>query len=142
MIEHRAWKAFQFLYPAMAKAGKDVAGRLDAAQKYDEAVSTFETVQGDVWGALYHNRPPLGDVYNIAEHHEDRAWRIYAILTLSSCRYLASEKGDLKYIQKLLDRFAKSPDEYERAAAKIALELTPEDWNHYSTGVWTDMWKS
>jgi len=67
-----------------------------------------------------------GDVFNLVEHHADRAVRTEAIIRLGVIKLTTPKRGDRKYALKLIARKLRSPDAIERAAAQAAKALDTE----------------
>jgi hypothetical protein len=69
--------------------------------------------------------PPAGDVFNIIEKDQDRAWRTEAILTLGILKFSSkSHKGNMRVLNDYLDQYSQSDEPLYRAAAKVARECT------------------
>jgi hypothetical protein len=72
-----------------------------------------------------------GDVYHIAQHAEERLWRIEATLALGRMRYFAGQggsAGDQRGVLRMLESLQKDPDPMVRTAAAAAIELTPQQY--------------
>jgi hypothetical protein len=74
-----------------------------------------------------------GDIFNIAEHDEDHAWRVQAVQSLALIKFTVGSKGDKRHVQKLIGGFRKSEDKLISVVAKAADEFTREDFDLYST---------
>ncbi len=71
----------------------------------------------------------VGDVFHLAEHAEERMWRVEAIFALGRMQYFVGEggrRGDQRGATRHLEQHALDKDPVIRAAAKAALELTRE----------------
>ncbi|MDQ3439968.1 MAG: hypothetical protein M3478_06410 [Planctomycetota bacterium] len=70
-----------------------------------------------------------GDVFHLANHADDRMWRVEAILALGRMRFFVGEGrrlGDQRGATKQLKQLVNDKDPVIRAAAKAALDLTRE----------------
>ena len=67
-----------------------------------------------------------GDVFNLVEHHGDRAVRTEAIIRLGELKLRSPRRGDRNYARKLIARKLRSSDPIERAAAQAANALDIE----------------
>ncbi len=74
-----------------------------------------------------------GDIFNIAANDADRSFRVQAILYLGVLRYNALNDGDVRWANKLIERFSDQDDPLIRAAAKAAAELTVEEFRTVAT---------
>jgi len=69
-----------------------------------------------------------GDLWNLAEHDEDRAWRIEGVMWLGVAKWTeVSEGPERRAIQKFLQKKATSPDAVMAKRAKIAADFTRMD---------------
>jgi hypothetical protein len=71
----------------------------------------------------------VGDVFYLAQHAQERMWRVEAILALGRMKYFVGEggrRGDQRGATRHLKQHALDKDPVIRAAAKAALELTRE----------------
>ena len=70
-----------------------------------------------------------GDVFNLAEHSQERMWRDEAIMMLGHFKYNAAQPGDQRGAVTVLNKIAAEPnlDPAVAAAVKAALALTIED---------------
>ena len=69
-----------------------------------------------------------GDLWNLAEHDEDRAWRIEGVMWLGVAKWTeVSEGPERTAIQKFLQKKATSPDAVMAKRAKIAADFTRMD---------------
>lgn len=100
-------------------------------QAYAGSVNTALEAYGDkikfLWDMKVLSTHP-GDVYNVAENDADRAWRVEAIATLGLLRYQGLGRGDNKFIEKLIARYAASGDPFEAAAGAAARDLTLDEY--------------
>jgi hypothetical protein len=106
--------------------------RADAVKAYKgglvEITRQYAALRGVVWGIASPWRcPHPGDVFNLAANHADRAIRVEAIVVLGIIRHGQIGRGDQWIVRKLIDKYLKSEDELEAAAAKAADEMTQED---------------
>jgi hypothetical protein len=76
-------------------------------------------------------RPNPGDVYLIVRKDKDPAWRVEGLLMLGIIRYThKGTPGDVKETNALIKQFLDDKNEYVRAAAIAAHDLSPEDYAH------------
>ena len=79
------------------------------------------------------NLPEPGDIFNVVENDKDPCWRIQGIFSLGMLLNDPAtfrERGDEKYTHKLLEMKMKEGSDEEKAAAKAASELTPEEFGN------------
>jgi len=111
----------------LATVAKDAGdqAKLDTLQKYADqmdALSDFYRMKLKfIWKAQ--PRKYAGDVFNIAQNDEDRAWRAEAILFLGVLKYTQGHEPDLELIAEMLDKYTKSDDPYIRTAAQSATDF-------------------
>ncbi|MCP4379514.1 MAG: hypothetical protein GY794_25500, partial [bacterium] len=75
-----------------------------------------------------------GDVWNIAENDKDRAWRVQAILTMGVLKFTHSgSRGNNARNNELIEKFLKSDDPLEKAAAEAAKAYTEIEFNQISS---------
>jgi len=106
--------------------------RVNAVKAYKggllEITRQYTYLRGVIWGIASPWRcPHPGDVFNLAANHADRAIRVEAIIVLGIIRHGQIERGDQRIVRKLIDKYLKSSDELEAAAAKAADEMTQKD---------------
>jgi hypothetical protein len=69
-----------------------------------------------------------GDLWNLAEHDEDRAWRLDAIMWLGVAKWTeASKGGQRSAIQSYLEKKSLDPDPLVAQRAKAAADFSRED---------------
>ncbi len=146
-IQQAALKWLQQLYETWAGAPKH---RLPRIRQYDNDLRVvshnFRRKRRILWDNIpatdpVTNEPILapGDVFNIAENDQDRAWRVQAVLTLGPMKYrITGRRGDTKKTRKLIQRFLLSKDPIVEAAAKAAEKLTREQFQHLGTSFGRD----
>lgn len=123
-----AGQALLALYAEHLPDRQDQARRLRAYLASVEAVSRAYQQKMQIvkrYNAIVQNP---GDIYNVALHDGDRAWRVEAIATLGLLRYTTSRRGDRRYVDQLLARFRAGGDPLEAAAAEAAANLTREQF--------------
>lgn len=106
--------------------------RADAVKAYKgglvEITIQYTALRGVIWGIESAWRcPHPGDVFNLAANHADRAIRVEAIVVLGIVRHGQIGRGDQRIVRKLIDKYLRSSDELEAAAAKAADEMTQDD---------------
>lgn len=102
--------------------------RLGAVKEYKEGLwdikSTYTELYEVVWQLEQRSDggrgPHPGDVFNVAEHHADRAVRVEAILSLGVVKLTVTSRGDRRYVRKLIAAKLTSDDPIERVAAECA----------------------
>lgn len=108
---------------------------LDRLQSLNLALTTKDHI-------LRVAKPEPGDVFNIVgspmdpgtyKGDKDHAWRVQGILTLGIVKFVATEEGDRKYAEKLIDQYVGSKDPLEAAAAAAAKAFTREQKETYAT---------
>lgn len=114
--------------------------RVGALEKYAAALerisANFRKKKQILWDYIpasdHLGRPRIapGDVFNIAEHDEDRAWRVQAVITLGALKHRLTDRGDLRKTRELIRRFLQSKDPLLSAAAEAADKLTAEQFRH------------
>ena len=105
--------------------------RVDALKKYVEGLfdlkSFYTELENCIWGLEKQEAGNIGlypgDIYNIIQHHPDRAVRAEATLGLGLLKYTVSSRGDQKMLRKLMDRQLATSDEIEKAAGDAANSL-------------------
>ena len=140
-IQQEALGGLTAVYP---KLPGDCQSKIKAVNEYKSAVGEAMAAYSDRRDVLrgetnisadgtVRSRIEPGDILNIAENHKDRAIRVQGILFLGRLRYEASDRGDRRYTQKLIDDYADSKDKFEAAAAEAARQMTEEQWKNLST---------
>ncbi|MDP7288150.1 MAG: hypothetical protein QGH94_09175 [Phycisphaerae bacterium] len=74
-----------------------------------------------------------GDIWNIAENDEDRSWRVQAILAMGLIKYTHLSKANQSYNNSLIEKFLKSNDPVEKAAATAAKAYSEIEFNTAGT---------
>ncbi len=69
-----------------------------------------------------------GDVFNMVENEEDRAWQVQAILTLGAMKYRVASRGDKKKTHSLINQYLGSEDPLLKAAADCADAMTLQQY--------------
>ena len=64
--------------------------------------------------------PHPGDVFNLAENHQDPAVRHHATIVLGMVKLTCTSSGDKRYVAKLIEKKLKSSDPIEAEAARCA----------------------
>jgi len=110
-------------------AGEAYSDKIAPLEKYGRAVNVALRRVNAINGLFKDTTLPVGDILNIADKHKDRAVRVQAILFLARVRFeVSGRRGDIRYANKLIDRYADSSDPFEAAAAGAADDLTEEGW--------------
>lgn len=101
--------------------------QLKGCRQYARGLRKVLRFYENKWNIVWKPRPDPGNIFRIIERDEDRAWRVDALLVLGAIRYTHKAlRGDSRVTRKLIERFAKSSDPFEKAAAAAARDLTPE----------------
>jgi hypothetical protein len=109
--------------------------RTEAAQKLDTARRNMFTQQVQPTAQKLISIDPqkvahyAGDAFYLAENAKDRMWRVEAVFALGRMRYFVGENGrigDQRGAARKLRVLLNDKDPVIRAAAKAALDLTPE----------------
>ena len=88
------------------------------SDKYEDKIEVFLKTPFDA-----------GDVWNIADNDKDRAWRVQAILAMGMIKFTHLAKGNTSYNNSQIEKFLKSTDPVEKAAAEAAKAYTEADFN-------------
>jgi hypothetical protein len=68
-----------------------------------------------------------GDLWNLAEHDEDRAWRLDGLMWLGVAKWTNADGSQRSAIQKYLEGKMSSPDPLVAKRAKVAADFKRED---------------
>jgi hypothetical protein len=103
-------------------------------QELKHILSMYNCKYSDVWSKLKQpSSGAIGNVLSMAQHDQDRAWRVQMIFAMGFLNTISQEsdvsRGDARLIRQLLDKYAASKDRYEAAAAAAAKSLTMEQVN-------------
>ncbi len=115
------------------KLGDTYKSRIPAVREYENQAGSMIAVFREKTaifkvGDLNELQP--GDIFNIAENDQDRAWRVQAILWLGILKFMYAEsRGDMRQIDKLIEKYIDSSDPMEAAAAKAAKNLTKAEYD-------------
>jgi hypothetical protein len=140
-IQLAALKWLQELYNAWPGAPRH---RLALIGQYEHQLSVIRELCRKKRQWLWDNIPatdprtgdPIlapGDVFNIAEHDQDRAWRVQAIIALGPMKYRITGRGDSRKTRKLIEWFLMSKDPLEEAAAQAASKMTQDEFRGLGT---------
>jgi len=150
-LPHVCWEGIEIQASALLglrelyKLWRDApTNRLGAIRKYENALRLVDEnhrkKQEILWEKILATdattlQPLLapGDVFNIAENDRDRAWRVQAIITLGAVKYRITDRGDLRKTRELIQRFLRSKDAIVAAAAKVANDLTRDQFRNSGT---------
>jgi len=92
------------------------------SDKYEEKAEIFAKALFDA-----------GDIWNIADNDKDRSWRVQAILAMGLIKYTHLSKANASYNNAMIEKFLKSDDPVEKAAAEAAKAYTQVDFNTAGT---------
>ena len=111
-------------------------GRVGVLERYliglRDLAAFYESKAATVWNT----RPNPGDIFNVIENDEDRAWRVQGLLALGIVKFSAQRSGDRRYARKLMEAYVEGDDRdaLEAAAALAAKNLTKTEFNTLGTG--------
>lgn len=109
--------------------------QVDAIYAYNSELSSINNLFNIKNRLLRTITPPAGDVFNIIENDQDRAWRTEAILTLGILKFSnKSHKGNMRALEGYLDEYSQSDEPLYRAAAKVARECTKAQVESWALG--------
>ena len=129
-IQIRSLNGMRDVYRAGGGASKE---KLASIQEYLSAVKTLRDAYDRKAEVLWTPRPHAGDVLNLAEHDQDRACRVQAIVTLGMLRFSAARRSDRRYAMALIERYAAASDPLDVAAAKTARDMAQDDVKNFAT---------
>ena len=108
---------------------KDHAEEIQKVGSYQRAVNSAKRPLTAKMRLFRKLKIDSGDILNIAENHKSRAFRVQAILFLGRLRFeVSGRRDDMRYTDKLLDKYIDSSDPFEEAAARAARDFTEDDW--------------
>jgi hypothetical protein len=105
------------------KTVETMQGYLD---ELNDLSAFFRMKLGFIWKAKPQDY--AGDVFNIAENDQDRAWQAEAVLFLGVLKFTQGHKPDLEYIDTLIKKHLASDDPYIRTAAEAAEAFTRKEF--------------
>ncbi len=105
--------------------------RLQAVRSYKEGLLDIKGIYSELYGIIWQLSqqpggnwgPHPGDIFNLAEHHADRAVRVEATLVLGVVKLTAFTRGDRRYVSKLIRQKLASEDPIEQVAGRCAKAL-------------------
>lgn len=123
LIQRKALTGLMTIY--FSSRQRDDSARFKPVKKYLDELNRIAGDYEDKQSVVWKLRPNPGDLYVVIEGDEDRAFRVQALLALGVVRYThRGRSADVRYTDKLLEKYAKSEDRLLAAAAKAAKELT------------------
>ena len=119
----------------LGKMDKDKAEQMQLF--YDDTQTYLTGLKDNGFPTLFNpaNRRAVdehsGDVFNLAQHSNERMWKIEAILMLGHYKYFATHAGDQRGATKVLAQMAADDtlDPAVKAAVKASQDLTLADHN-------------
>lgn len=104
-------------------------GRVEAyLARLDEVSAFHRDKRTVVWNRDFFKH--AGDVFNVINHDEDRAWRNEAILALGALKFTqANHENDMAYITALIEVHKQDDDPVAAAAARAAERFTKAQFN-------------
>ncbi len=122
-------RAAENLLDAYGRMSGDFEAHKSDLRKYLEEAKNVAAIQRSKQSILRSWPAEPGDVFNIAENDEDRAWRVEGILHLGYLKFRqADHRGDMKKINELIEHYIQNGDEMEKAAARAAKDFTREQY--------------
>jgi len=120
-------------YPELISASPDRIARVREYGSEARLAGNTTTGAGRLW-AMWTPNPKPGDYFNVIENGKDPSWRVQALLGLGIVKWHnEGHRGDRRYTQKLLEKYAKSGTELEKRAAKASLEFTRDQYRLVSS---------
>jgi hypothetical protein len=126
----------------LAKKQGDKAEQ-DKWQRFGDATSEYykskvqKLYQVVMSAGMIHIGGNAGDVFELAQHNEDRMWKVESLLKVGRYKFNAARKGDQVGAERMLSDdpvrygyqdWTKSPDPAVKAAALAAKKLTVEEY--------------
>ncbi len=114
--------------------GPEHGEKMARVAAYMNEIITIQRDFSEKQRILWSTDPKPGDVFHIIEKDQDRTWRVQAILSLGIVKFRHEDRrGDMRQMNKLLERFSSSSDPFEAAAAKAVKNLTREEFRSLGT---------
>jgi hypothetical protein len=133
-LQQMALERLREVYEHWEGADKSRIGKL---KTYAEGLGRVCRAFRDKWAIVWTAAPEPGDVFNIIENDEDRAWRVDALLGLAIVKIREqSHRGNSRKVQRLIERFLNSADPLECAAARAAQEFSRADFDKLGRKLW------
>lgn len=119
------------------KAEQDKWEQFGQATKGYYEAKILKLYQVVMSAGMVHIGANAGDVFELAQHNEDRMWKVEALLKVGRYRFNAARKGDQVGAERMLSDdptkygyqdWTKSPDPAVRAAALAAKQMTVEEY--------------
>jgi len=118
-----------------AKTKPETKKRLSRLQEYMNEITGYYSWYQRKGKMVLNMKPNPGNVYYIFDNDKDRDWRTRCIARLGTLKFSGkSKRGDRKAIQGYIDEFLESSDPWEAAAAKVANELTQDQYKQLLLG--------
>jgi len=105
------------------------ADRARAVGAYSDAVMLLYNDCVDKRSKLCATQVNPGNVFHIAQHDADRAWRVRAVLSLGMVKFAARETGDKRANKRLILRYMEDSDPLIKAAAIAARHFMLSGYN-------------
>ncbi len=104
----------------------------EALRAWDSQINALSSFSHSKMRNVWKPKPETGDLFNIINNDEDRAWRADALLMLGLAKFThANVTNDKKYIDELLEEYSESDDPCLRAAARSAKEFTRKQYDEF-----------
>ncbi|MBN1943911.1 MAG: hypothetical protein JW849_11510 [Phycisphaerae bacterium] len=114
---------------ALLEVYKDAgdAKKLEAMETYLDELLFAHKLTMDKQRIVWSYDPKPGDVFNIIENDQDRAWRVEGTLTLGALKFRQrGRRGNMRKIEQLLEASQASDEELIRAAGEVARTCTSD----------------
>jgi hypothetical protein len=99
---------------------------------YIHGLNEFSEKYEDKMAIFVKNPFDAGDIWNIANNDEDRAFRVLAVLAMGIVKQTHLAKGNVSYNNSMIEKFLKSEDSIEKSAAEAAKAYTLADFQTVS----------
>ena len=84
--------------------------------------------------AIWSTELRVGDIFYVAEHDLDRAWRVQAILALGMVRFGNASGSERELAVETLKKYRQHSEPLYAAAAEAALTMTQEEFRQIGAG--------
>ncbi len=126
-IQHKALNGLSRTMPKDLDP-EEVNKRRGPMREYIHALNDFTEKYEDKIAVFLKNPFDAGDVWNIVNNDKDRAWRVLGILAMGIIKHTHLPKRNASYNNSLIEKFLKSEDPLEKAAAEAAKAYTEADF--------------
>ncbi|XAL99651.1 hypothetical protein OT109_18985 [Phycisphaeraceae bacterium D3-23] len=95
---------------------------------WEQAVTAIDTAWREKLDMISLAKPNVADLIRVAEHDEDRSFRVYATHQLGYARFECGEPGNQRMIAQAIGRASVSDDPLIRQAARFAQRMNREQF--------------